>query len=139
MAKTLKTEKAGKLTRLRHNAKGEEILDPKPIAPPLGYKPSLSLAEQIRRQVIAAKLEALQELAETDEEADDFNIDDEFEPFSPHENEGMPSIRELKKEAARINEAIKQRNLADLQRRLEKEAAPKAPPKPSTSSTTDGS
>lgn len=35
----------------RHNEEGHEILNPTPMQPPLGYKPQLSLAEQIRLQV----------------------------------------------------------------------------------------
>jgi len=128
-----------KFAKQRHNSRGEEILDPTPMQPPLGYRRAPTLAEQIRQQVLAAKIEALDELKETEEEADDFNIDDDFEPFSPHENDGMPSIKELKKRATEIQNQIKQRNLSKLREQLEIEIENKrggsAAPLPTTSST----
>lgn len=105
-----------------HNPDGEAMLDPKPMQPPLGYKRQPSLADQIRQQVLAAKLEALDALEETEEEADDFEVGEDFEPVSPHENDHIPSIRDLKKKAKEINDQIKQRNMANLRRQLEKES-----------------
>jgi len=119
-------------SKQRHNTKGEEVLDPTPMQPPLGYKRAPTLAEQIRQQVVAHKLEALDQLEETEEEADDFNIDDDVEPYSPHENDGMPTVKELRAKVEGIKAAIKKRNLETLRDQLEKEAAAKAaaPAKP---------
>lgn len=66
---------------------GREMPSPVPIAPPIGYKKSPSLAEQIRAMVISEKLkmEAIAAGQETFEEADDFDVDDDFDPSSPYE------------------------------------------------------
>lgn len=68
------------------------IPDPMPLEPPIGYKRSLPLAEQIRAMV---RGEALAHAArtsgqETFEEADDFNVDDDFDPRAPYEEEFEP-------------------------------------------------
>lgn len=108
-----------KLTNERHLPDGTEKLSPVPIQPPLGYKRVPSLSEQIRQQVLAAKLDELDNLMESEEEADDFAIDDDMAPFSPHENEGMPTIAELKRKAAEINAEIQRQNLEQLRAQLQ--------------------
>lgn len=69
-----------------HDHRGREIPDPVPLAPPLGYKRSPSLAEQVRAMVQSERLQ--QELrgsgAETFDEANDFDEPDE-DPASPYE------------------------------------------------------
>lgn len=94
----------------KHDDQGREIMDPTPMQPPLGYRKTLSLAEQIQQQVRLAKLRMLEDeaIAETEEEADDFNVGDDFQPFSPHENDNMPTLANLKKKAAEINKAIEE-------------------------------
>lgn len=96
----------------KHDEFGGEILDPTPMQPPLGYKRSLSLSEQIAQQVRIAQLKILEDnaLHETEDEADDFEVGEDFEPLSPHENDHMPTLANLKKQAAEINAAIKKRN-----------------------------
>lgn len=76
---------------------GREIPDPTPMEPPLGYKRSPSLAEQIRTMVRSEQLALAAEAAgaETFEEADDFNIGDDYDPQSPYENEFDPPISEV--------------------------------------------
>lgn len=66
---------------------GDEMLDPTPMAPPIGYKRQIPLHEQIRAMVRSEKLamEAEAAGAETFDEADDFDIDDEMDPSSPYE------------------------------------------------------
>lgn len=123
-----------KFTTERHDKDGAEILDPRPMQPPLGYKRAPSLAEQIRQQVIASKLDELANLAETEEEADDFEIDDELGPYSPHENDGMPTIKELKVHVEKINAEIKRQNLEKLRKELEARAAPAGGGRPISSS-----
>jgi len=130
-----------KPTNLRHSEDGHEILDPRPMQPPLGYRRQPSLSDQIRQQVLAAKLADLDALEETEEEADDFNVEDEMLPSSQHENEDAPTIQELKKHAERINNAIKRQNTerirAELEKRNEemvsKNRGREAPPSSSTS------
>lgn len=68
---------------------GKEIPDPTPMAPPLGFKKQDSLAVQIRQMILSERLaqEAREYGGETFEEADDFEIGDDFETekFSPYE------------------------------------------------------
>lgn len=96
----------------RHNEAGEEILDPTPMQPPLGYKKSLSLSEQIRQQVQLSLIERLESEMEpeTEEEADDFEIGDDYEPLSKHENDHVPTLAQLKAKAKEINEQIRKKN-----------------------------
>lgn len=102
----------GKQAHERHNDAGEEMLDPVPMQPPLGYKRTPTLSEQIAQQVRRMKLELLQDdsVSETDEEADDFEVGDDFEPISPHENDHIPSIKQLKAKAKEINDQIAEAN-----------------------------
>lgn len=103
--------KSNKQTYMRHNEVGQEILSPVPMQPPLGYKKTATLAEQIAVQVRRMKLELLDDsIAETDEEADDFEVGDDFEPLSPYENDHIPSIKTLKRRAKEINDQIKEAN-----------------------------
>lgn len=57
------------------------------MAPPVGYKPAPSLADQIREMVRSERLarEAAEAGYETFEEADDFDVGDDFDPSSPWE------------------------------------------------------
>lgn len=103
--------KAEKRSPDKHDENGGEVIDPTPMQPPLGYKKTLSLSEQIAQQVRIANLKILEDMAleETEDEADDFNVGEDFEPYSPHENDHMPSLGNLKKKALEINNAIKKR------------------------------
>lgn len=69
------------------NENGHEILDPTPMAIPIGFKRPETLAEQIKRMVRSERLaqEAEAQGYETWEEADDFDVDDDFDPSSPYE------------------------------------------------------
>lgn len=98
-----------------------ETPDPTPMQPPLGYKRAPTLAEQIRHQVLAAKLDALAELEETEEEADDFEVGDDFTPLSEHENDHVPTLKQLKEHAKHINEEIEKAKLKELRDRIGKE------------------
>lgn len=127
----------------KHDENGFEITDPTPMQPPLGYKKSLSLSEQIAQQVRIQSLRMLEDMRveETAEEADDFNVGDDFQPFSPHEIESMPTLANLKKKAKEINDAIEKRKLElaiDVHKekiaKTKKKVAPEAPP---TDSETD--
>lgn len=108
-----------------HDVDGREFGDPTPLQPPLGYKRSLSLNEQIAQQVrlhhIAALEAAMDE--ETDEEADDFEVGDDFEPSSKYENDHIPSIKELKQRALEINEEIRLHGLREQAEQHKKKAA----------------
>lgn len=89
----------------RHTESGQEILNPTPMQPPLGYKKTLSLAEQIRQQV--RTLKALEDdEPETEEEADDFEIEDDPVPHSRWENDLVPSIKETRERARALEREL---------------------------------
>ena len=71
---------------------GLEIPDPTPIAPPIGYVKQPSLVAQIRAMVRSEKLRLEAEAmgAETFEDADDFDVGDDFDPTSPYEADFEP-------------------------------------------------
>lgn len=75
-----------------HDQFGREVLSPVPVAPPVGYVKHVSLAEQIRSMVRseALRFHAEQTGHETFEEADDFDIGDDFDPRSPYEVDFEP-------------------------------------------------
>lgn len=65
---------------------GREIVDGRPMSPPLGYKKTPSISEQIREMVRSHALEqALASGVETFAEADDFEVGDDLDPSSPYE------------------------------------------------------
>lgn len=95
---------------LRHDAKGFEHLDPTPMQPPIGYKRQPSLSEQVRAMVYQHKRELEDSEPESLEEADDFEIEDDYDPHSRWENDFEPSIKELKKlYAQRLEEEKKKK------------------------------
>lgn len=75
------------------NEKGQEILDPTPMAPPVGFIKQPSMIENIRNMVRSEYLRQATEKAgaESFEEADDFEVD-EFDPSSPYEEIFDPPI-----------------------------------------------
>lgn len=94
-----------------HDERGHELPDPTPLAPPVGYNPQPSLAETIRRMVRSEKLAMEAEAAgmETFEEADDFDVGDDYDPTSPYEEVFDPTpARELKKRKAEAEKKEKE-------------------------------
>lgn len=61
--------------------------DPVPIAPPLGYQPTPPIEELIQQMITNHVLRAEMEAAgaETFEEADDFEVGEDYDPTSPYE------------------------------------------------------
>lgn len=89
--------------RTRVDEKGRELVDSKPMQPPVGYRRQPSLAEQIREQVRLAKLELEYEVQETVDEADDFDIpDDPADPSSPWENDTIPTLKSVQERYQRL-------------------------------------
>lgn len=88
----------GRLPDVRLNAAGAEILDPVPMAPPVGYKKSRSMVEVVRDMLKSERLalEAAHAGVESFEEADDFEVGDDFDPTSPYENDFEPTVRDLR-------------------------------------------
>lgn len=64
---------------------GREVLNPLPMAPPVGYVAEPSLFERME-QMLSAKLAMLRDDEEIDSEADwqDFEVADDIEPDSPY-------------------------------------------------------
>lgn len=69
------------------DALGREIPNSTPVAPPVGYKRAPSIAEQMRQMIKMASYEAAQSGAETEAEANDFDVGEDFEPESPYEHD----------------------------------------------------
>lgn len=69
------------------NERGHEILDPTPVAIPVGFKKPLSLEERMIRFIRSERVRAHLDQSghETFEEADDFNVGEDFDPVSPYE------------------------------------------------------
>lgn len=79
----------------RLDPRGREVVDPTPIAPPVGYKRVPTLVEQLRQMVRSEALakEAREAGFETFEDADDFDIaDDPLDPQSRYEIGFEPPI-----------------------------------------------
>lgn len=76
------------------NENGYEVLSPRPMELPIGYVRTPPLEQQIREMVKSALLarEAEAMGAETFEEADDFDVGDDYDPRSPYEEVFEPPI-----------------------------------------------
>lgn len=70
----------------RLNDDGSEVLDDTPVALPVRFQRAETLVEQVRR-LVRGELSGAATLAgwESFDEADDFNVGDDYEPSSPHE------------------------------------------------------
>lgn len=101
----------------RLNAQRQEMPDPTPMAPPIGYKKQPSMAELVRDVVKKALTEYAQENGmETFEEADDFDIEDD--PLDPHskyeadfEGDAAAAIRDpdpLEKQYGSVEEFLRE-------------------------------
>lgn len=78
-------------TREGRRVIGKEYPNPVPMEPPLGFVPQEPLHEQIRNMVLREmSAAASREELETAEEADDFDIGDDFDPDSPYEMDFDP-------------------------------------------------
>jgi len=66
---------------------GKEYPDPTPVAPPVGFIKQPTMAETMRAMIHSHALRqaALNSGHETFEEADDFDVGDDYDPTSPYE------------------------------------------------------
>jgi len=96
--------------------------DPRPLAVPVGFHRPPSLADTVGRLVRSQLLaqEAARQGFETPEEADDFEVGDDYEPLSPYENDHIPSVKVMKKHVEQINKKIREaqnaKAVADFQK-----------------------
>lgn len=117
----------------------QQIPDPTPMEPPIGYVKAPDLMESIRQMVKGELLRraAEEEGFETEEEADDFSMEEEGEsawdtltPYEQAELEGMSPRRHAEKNAAETMTAEPVEPPV---------GAPKAPEEPAGSSTAPSS
>lgn len=71
---------------------GREIPDPTPMAPPVGYKRAPTMVEIIRQQIQGEQMKAAAAAMgkESWEDADDFDVGDDYDPTSPWEEQFDP-------------------------------------------------
>jgi len=71
---------------------GREVVSAVPMAPPIGWKKQPSMIEHIKALVRSERLaqEAAAAGFETPEEADDFDVGDDYDPTSPYEHNFDP-------------------------------------------------
>lgn len=69
---------------------GHELPNPTPMQPAVGYKKQPSIGELMRQAIRQASYEARMMGAETEEEANDFDVGEDQEPSSPWENDFEP-------------------------------------------------
>lgn len=68
------------------NARGHEVGDPDPVEIPAGFRRPETLAEQVKRLIRTSLSEhAAASGMETFEEAEDFDVEDDFDPTTPYE------------------------------------------------------
>lgn len=78
---------------VRLDSDGREIPDPNQMEMPLGMKRPETLAEQVQRLVrTSISAHAAMHGAETFEEAEDLEVDEDFDPYTPYEVEFDPVI-----------------------------------------------
>lgn len=79
-------------TREGRRVVGKEYPNPIPLDPPIGYVPSKPLYEQIR-EMVQRELSATAEREgfETEDEANDFEVGDDYDPDSPYEIDFEPT------------------------------------------------
>lgn len=77
----------------RLDERGRELLDGRPMEPPVGYNPQPSLMDRIRTMVRDAALQRdlARAGAETFDEANDFEVGDDYDPSSPWEQYYEPT------------------------------------------------
>lgn len=68
-----------------HDAAGYEMPDPTPVAPPVGYVQSPTIREQMRAMIAEHAHQVEMAGFESEEEANDFDVGDDFEPSSEAE------------------------------------------------------
>lgn len=88
-----KTYKIGREERKRFGAlseNGGELLDSTPMQPPIGYNPQPSMFDVMRKMIADHQRELSEAGYESPEEADDFDVQDDFDPSSPYEHDFDP-------------------------------------------------
>ncbi|QXP07906.1 MAG: hypothetical protein [Arizlama microvirus] len=107
---------------------GAEINNDPPVAVPANYKRPLTLAEQVRLMCRTQLSQmAANEGHETWEEADDFDVGDDFDPSSPHELIFDPELgKELPQEIKRELDASRKQFDEEIVKQRKEKAPPAA-------------
>lgn len=110
---------------------GLEVPDPKPKEVPAGLRKHVPLNQRIRQMVQTEQWRLAQEKLgnETFEEADDFNVGDDYDPHSPYEEvfdpEDKKSFTEWQKELQN-EKLMKEESLKEKPVSISETGAPKA-------------
>lgn len=89
---------------MKYTADGRELPDPTPVEVPAGWRQPESVESMLARMVRTKVSElAEKEGLETFEEANDFDIEDEDEPLTAHEQQDM-KLEALADEKRRLDE-----------------------------------
>lgn len=104
------------------NPDGREVLDPTPVEIPLGYQRPATLQEQIARLMAAEDFKRAMRARgqETFEEANDFEVGDDYDPKSPWEEEFHGQFE---------HEVNMERKLAEKERKAKEAPGTKEPKK----------
>lgn len=78
---------------------GQEVLNPIPIAPPIGYNNTPSMFDIIRAQIAAAKRAGDDDVVDSAEDMNDFDMEDDIDPSSIYEIQMKDDFPELAKAA----------------------------------------
>lgn len=115
----------------RFNERGEEVLNPTVMAPPVGYKKQESMFDIVREQIRRSKVDRFLEdkEPESEEEADDFEIeDDPVLPGTRWENDMVPSIKQTRAAMRELQE-LEKKYAAVVEKPAEEPPAETTPPK----------
>ena len=106
---------------------GREWNDGTPMEPPLGYKRQPTMVEIVREQIRSHHLAmlAMENDLETFEEADDFDVGDDYDPRTAYENDFDPSVEELIKAG---RESVELRTAEEAKAKATKKAKVKKQP-----------
>lgn len=80
-----------------------EVPDPVPMSPPVGYRAQPSMADVVREMVRGELMRRAADEAgvESFEDADDFDVDDDYDPSSPWEQDfDLTPVEELRRRRA---------------------------------------
>lgn len=76
---------------------GQEVLNPIPIAPPIGYNNTPSMFDIIRAQIAAARRAGDDDVVDSAEDMNDFDMEDDIDPSSIYEIQMRDDFPELVK------------------------------------------
>lgn len=103
-----------------------EKLDPTPVSIPIGFEKPPSIAEEIRRFIRSYEFEKEMKSQgyETFDEADDFEVGDDYDPHSPYELEFDPDLgKEITREERARLDVERARFDSEILPKIKKKAA----------------